>query len=248
MTTHRFAINIPNPSGHDEIVELALQPVAGGLQATHIPLPPGTLHVERAGISLDPCGTDGHSTLELKLKPLTSATVTVTVVTAPSAKGGTAALELVDRRGKRVAGGVTLACIDPPLKAGQPRKIPTDNPSPVALASKPYPVAPNANPSIRPANPTLMLGTTCDFVAPLTNPGRTPLDEVRAYLEHLGTSGAAFTAMTWNIGTLAPGAIFYASWRVRPIGWQTGAFAASIVVQSKGRDAVRLSAPFAVNP
>jgi hypothetical protein len=247
MATHRFAINVPNPAARAATVELALQPVTGGLSGTGVTLPQGNLDVERAWISLDPCGAEGHRTLELYLQPRSSATVTVTIVTTANPKGGTAAFELVDRRSKRIAGGVTLACVDPPLKQGPPRTIPTDNPCPVVLASNPYPVGVNANPGVRPARPSIALGAACDLVAPLTNPNRVPLADVRAYLEHLGTSGAGFTPTSWNIGTLAPGEIFYATWRAWP-GQEVGTFECSIVVASQGREATRLHAPVTIGP
>jgi hypothetical protein len=248
MTTHRFAINVPNPRDHAEIVELALEPVPGGLEGTALPLHDGSLHVERAGISLDPCGSEGPRTLQLRLNPFASATVTVMIVTAPSAKGGTTAFNLIDRRGKRVVGGVTLACVDRPLPDGQPRTIPAANPCPVALAASPYPVGVNANPSIKPPRASMTLGTPCDLVAPLANPTKTPLEDVQAYLEHLGTSDAQFTPTTWNIGTLAPGDVFYATWRVQPNGRNTGTFESSIVVASRRKDAIRLHARISVTP
>jgi hypothetical protein len=248
MTTHRFAINVPNPRDHAETVELTLEPVPGGLEETALPLHDGSLHVERAGISLDPCDSEGARTLELKLNPFASAIVTVMVVTAPNAKGGTTAFNLVDRRGKRVVGGVTLACVDRPLSDGQPRTISSTNPCPIVLAASPYPVGVNANPSIKPPLASITLGTPCDLVAPLTNPTKTALEDVQAYLEHLGTSDAQFTPTTWNIGTLAPGDVFYATWRLQPNGGNTGTFQSSIVVASKGKDAIRLRAPISVTP
>jgi hypothetical protein len=55
-------------------------------------------------------------------------------------------------------------------------------------------------------------------VAPLTNPTAAPLHGVRAYLEHLGGSVAGFTPTSWNIGTLAPGQVFYATWPLQAGG------------------------------
>jgi hypothetical protein len=248
MTTHRFAINVPNPRDHAETVALTLEPVPGVLEGTALPLHDGSLHVERAGISLDPCGSEGARTLELKLNPFASATVTVMIVTAPNAKGGTTAFNLVDRRGKRVVGGVTLACVDRPLPDGQPRTISSANPCPIVLAASPYPVRVNADPSIKPPLTSITLGTPCELVAPLTNPTKTPLEDVQAYLEHLGRSDAQFRPTTWNIGTLVPGDVFYATWRVQPNGSNTGTFESSIVVGSKGKVAIRLHAPISVAP
>jgi hypothetical protein len=246
MATHRFSINVPNPTDRAEVASLTLEPVAGALPSLGLGLPESALKVERAGISIDPCGAGGRRTLQVKLNPFSSATVTAVVITKPDRKGGTAAFQLVDRRGPRVAGGVTLACVSPPPRDAIANIIAAANPCPVILARPPYAIAPGADPSQRPPRPAITSGVACDLVAALTNKTRAALPNVQAYLEHLGGSDAAFTPTIWNIGTLAPKQVFYATWALRPMGSKTGAFTASMVVSSDGTDPTRLRVPISI--
>ncbi len=246
MAIHRFAISVPNPTERAEAVELELAAVTTPLHGTGLALPEGRLHVEHAGISLDPCDAAGHRTLQVTLQPFSSVTVTALVTTTP-APTGAATFQLVDRRRKRVVGGVTLVCTDPPLVALPPQAISIVHPCPVTFAANPYAVAANADPSKPPPQPDVTLGIACDFVAPLINRTKASLHNVQAYLEHLGGSDAAFTPIVWNIGTLAPEEqIFYATWPVRPAGVKTGVFKASVVVSSDRTDPTRLQAPLSI--
>jgi len=245
MATHRFSIDVPNPTARAEVASLTLEPIAGALPSLGLGLPEGTLEVESAGISIDPCGV-GRRTLQVKLDPFSSATVTAVMITKSNRKGGTAAFQLVDRRGQRVAGGVTLACVSPPLRDVTAKTIAAANPCPVVLALPPYAIAPESNPSERPPRPAITSGVACDLVAALTNKTKAALPDVQAYLEHLGGSDLAFTPTIWNIGTLAPKQIFYATWAVRSTGSKTGAFTASIVVSSDGTDPTRLQVPISI--
>ncbi len=247
MAIHRFAISVPNPTQRADVVELELAPVTTPLHGTGLALPEGRLHVEHAGISLDPCDAAGHRTLQVTLEPFSSVTVTAVVTTTPDPKGGAATFHLVDRRRKRVVGGVTFVCTDPPLLAAPAQSISVLHPCPVTLAATPYAVAPNADPSKPPPQTAVTLGIACDFVAPLINRTKAALHEVQAYLEHLGGSDAAFTPIIWNIGTLVPEEqIFYATWPLRPIGEKTGVFKASVVVSSRRTDPTRLQAPVSI--
>ena len=245
MATHRFSINVPNPTARAEVASLTLEPVAGALPSPGLGLPESTLKVESAGISIDPCGA-GRRALQVKLNPFSSATVPAVVITKPGRKGGTAAFQLVDRRGRRVAGGVTLACVSPPPRDATAKTIAAANPCPVALAWPPYAITPGSDPSQRPPRPAITSGVACDLVAALTNKTRAALPNVQAYLEHLGGSDATFTPTIWNIGMLAPKQTFYATWAVRCTGVKAGAFTASMVVSSDGTDPTRLRVPISI--
>jgi hypothetical protein len=246
MATHRFTISVPNPTARAEAVELKLEPVTSALHGTGLALPEGKLHVEHAGISLDPCGADGRRTLQVKLDPFSSVAVTAVVTTTPNREGGAATFQLVDQRRERIVGGVTLVCVDPPPPDAPAQIISAPNPCPVTLAAGSYAVAPNADPSKPSRQTAVRLGIACDFVAPLTNKTKAALDGVQAYLEHLGGSDAEFTPTIWNIGTLTPGQVFYATWPLRPTGGKTGAFKASVVVSSDRTDPTRLQAPIRI--
>src|SRR5262245_51661599 len=137
MATHRFSINVPNPTARAEVASLTLEPVDGALPSPGLGLPESTLKVERAGISFDPCGAGGRRTLQVKLNPFSSATVTAVIITKPNRKGGTASFQLVDRRSQRVVGGVTLACVLPPPRDPTAQTIAAANPCPVILARQP---------------------------------------------------------------------------------------------------------------
>jgi hypothetical protein len=248
MTTHRFAVNVPNPEPSSVTVELGFQQAgAADLQALLLQVPKAELEIERAGISLDPCDA-GERGLKRRLRAHSSIDVYATVVTqspANPAKGGTAALQLTDRRNGKVVGGVLLACIDPPMQDGPGQDVPTRTPCPVTLSRAPYAVEPDTDPSSS-APQTIPSGATVDLVARLTNTKRPRLTDVTAYLEHLGGSDAQFTPAVWNIGTLRQDDVFYATWRVTATGISSGSFEISIVVQSKGTDPTRLKAPIRI--
>jgi len=88
---------------------------------------------------------------------------------------------------------------------------------------------------------TLALENEFTLVGAITNPTSRPLAGVTTYLEHLGLSGATFIPQTWNVGTLRPQDIFYATWAIMTAGAQPGAFESAVVVQSKGSVAKRLN-------
>jgi hypothetical protein len=241
MATHRFMVNIPNPGPGTATVDLALEPARpADVRRLGLEVPRGKLKVTHAGISRDPCKA-GKPKLRLRLRAHESVDVYVNAeTTAPgSAAGGTAVFNLVDRRGGRVAGGVMLACVDPALADPAGQAVPTPKPCPVDLAGNPYWVEPGEDPG-KSAGSTLPANKELDLVVPLTNPRRGAIDDVTAYLEHLGGSDAPFLPAAWNIGTLRRGDVFYATWRVTTSGTLTGAFDLSVVVQSDGTDPTRL--------
>jgi hypothetical protein len=51
-------------------------------------------------------------------------------------------------------------------------------------------------------------------------------------------------AWMWNVGTLAPGDIFYATWSIRVNAWQSAYLDASVVAVSENTDPVRLAGAF----
>jgi hypothetical protein len=242
MATHRFTINIPNPGSRSARVDLALEPARpADVRRLGLELPRGKLRLTHAGISRDPCA-HGEPELRLSLRAYESVDVHVNVETAParSPAGGVAVVNLVDRRGGRIAGGVMLACVDPAPADPAGQAVPTPRPCPVDLADNPYWVEPEEDPS-KPAGRVLPPNEELDLVVPLTNPRARPLPGVTAYLEHLGGSDAPFLPAAWNIGTLPRGDVFFATWRVRTSGVLTGGFDLSVVVQSDGTDPTRLT-------
>jgi hypothetical protein len=245
MTVHRFTVNIPNPETRRVPVRLRLQRLAPrAVAALGLELPQVALEVASAAISLDPCATEGKAELDLRVAGNSSQDVYVVIATAaPDPKrGGAAAFHLIDERDGKVAGGVTLACVERvgPYPDGQ--HITPPNPCPIALAADPYPLAPHGNPAKPTPAKTIPAGVVVQLVVPITNPRRRTVSAVQVYLEHLGSSDATFAPATWNVGDLAPDAVFYATWVVSTGGGSLGSFSASVVVASKGTDPVRLNA------
>ena len=246
MSTHRFTVNVPNPTGATVVALLSLEPAPRIGLDPPLDLPRGALKLQRAGLSLDPCALDDTGKIRVTLKPYASVDVYATIVTADPrpGTGGSAAFNLVDRRGGRTAGGVMLVCVDRPGPEAAATLVSTPRPCPVALFRNPYAVPLNGHPEKQIAT-TLPFTGTFTLVVPVTNPRPRPLQDVTAYLEHTGASGAAFVPAVWNIGTLNPGQVFYATWTVSS-GGVTGAFSASVVVESQRADPTRLTAPFRV--
>jgi hypothetical protein len=204
------------------------------------------LKVTNTRITLDPCAERGKRELTIKLEPFTSVDVHVLVTTAPSRRPGIAAFHLVDRRSGNDVGGVLLVCADPPFVEPASQVVSTASPCPAVLATDLYAMQSGEDPSKSSVAKPMVAGETMELVAPIVNPTGTPLREAQVYLEHLGGSNAEFTPGTWNLGTLAPNSVFYATWRVRMSPWQVGTFSASIVVMSQGTDPVRLNGRIAV--
>lgn len=241
MTTHRFVVNVPNPTRSGASVELSLE--RGDLAALGQPgldVPATELEVAEASISLEPCD-EGGGKLSVRLKPFTSIDVYVTVRTADPPDpniGGAAAVHLVDRRFGKIAGGVMLVCLDRPHAETPGQLVTTRGTCPAELADLSF--------SDHETDPTKLRSRTIPandqrtLVAAITNPTSRSLTDVTIYLEHLGLSGAVFTPQAWNAGTLRPSDTFYATWIVGSHDALPGSFDASIVVNSEQRLPVRL--------
>jgi hypothetical protein len=140
--------------------------------------------------------------LKLKLQPFSTVEVYVVVNTAPSRKSGIAAFHLVDRRKRKVVGGVFLVCTNPPFTEPGGQVVSTPNPCPAVLAADLYSIVPGSDPSKASGTAFMQVGSTMELVGQITNPIATPLKYAQVYLEHLGVSNAEFTPGTWNMGTL----------------------------------------------
>lgn len=242
MTIHRFAVTVPNPSAQNVSVQLRLEAAKHtdfswlrheGLKTS--------LKVINSGIVLDPCAKEGKTDLKLKLEPFASVDVYIVINTTPSRKPGIAAFHLVDRRKGKVAGGVFLVCANPPFTEPPSQIVSTPNPCPAALATDLYTILPGNDPSKTSGANFILAGDTMEIVAQITNPTAQPLKHAQVYLEHLGGSNAEFTPGTWNMGVLARGDVFYATWSIRTTAWQVGSFNVCLVVVSEGMDPVRLN-------
>jgi hypothetical protein len=246
MTVHRFTVNLPNPDSQRASVELRLEPVRpkelSWLRHEGLKTP---LKVASIIMTTDPCAERGEPKLALDLDPFRSVDVHVVVTTAPTGQPGVTAFHLIDRRGGKDAGGVLLVCADPPFAEPKGQVVSTPNPCPIVLAKDLYAIQPGDDPARSVPQP-IVAGRSIELVAHITNPTRGALKETRAYLEHLGGSGAEFAPGTWNAGTLLPGGAFFVTWLVRARPGVVGAFKASVVVESLKKDPVRLSGMIAI--
>ena len=244
MKTHRFTINVPNPTDASAVVNLSLEPDSVVGLKPPLDVPRAAIKVTKAFLSLEPCAQEGPSKLKLTLKPYASVDVHVTAVTSDPADrraGGAAAIQVVDRRGGRIVGGAMFVCVDGRAGMSPGRFLATKKPCPVTLAQNPYGVPLDGHP-LKAIIKMLPLAQTFTLVAPITNPRATTLQEVTVYLEHLGRTGATFVPGRWNVGALDPGQIFYATWTVTS-GSMPGNFEASVVVESRNADPTRLMVP-----
>lgn len=246
MSTHRFTVNVPNPTDATVVALLSLESATLAGLDPPLDVPRGALKRVSASLALDPCAREGKARLRVTLEPYASVDVYATIVTADSRPGvgGAAAFNLVDRRGGRTVGGVMLVCVDRPGAEAAGTLVKTPKPCPVTLSQNPYAVPLDGHPA-KQITQTVPFTGSFTLVVPVTNPRQRTLDEVTAYLEHTGASGAAFVPAVWNIGTLNPGQIFYATWTVFS-GGVTGAFSASVVVESQRADPTRLIVPLRV--
>jgi hypothetical protein len=241
MTTHRFVVNVPNPTRSGASVELSLE--RGDLASLGQPgldVPEAELEIAAASISLEPCD-EGRGKLGVRLKPFTSIDVYVTATTADPPDpniGGAAVLHLVDRRFGKIAGGVMLVCLDGPHAETPGQLVTTRGTCPAELADL-YFSDHETDPTKRRSR-TIPANDERTLVAAITNPTSRSLTDMTIYLEHLGSSGAVFTPQAWNAGSLQPSDTFYATWTVGSHGALPGSFEASIVVDSKNRLPVRL--------
>lgn len=243
MAQHRFKVNVPNPTAHSVVAQLRLEP---GKTADLPELPRdyrrGTLKVERAGLSVDPCAESGKRELKLRLEAHASIDVYLIVDTAAAKKPGAAGLHVIDSRGGKDVGGVFVVCVEPPLVEPVGAVVPTHRPCPASLADL-FPVAPGSKPdktrmiAVRP-------GDGIELVALIA--ADRALKGVQVYLEHLGTCNAAFLPATWSVGSVQKGDVFAATWALQTSAWQTGTFRASVVVVADGFDPTRLNGDFTI--
>lgn len=249
MTTHRFTVNVPNPTARSASVQLSLEPASlKDFDLSGHDFPEADLEVIDTGLTLDPCVEEGKPSLEVKLQPFASIDIHVVVNTAPPKKPGVVGFHLVDRRRGKNVGGVLLVCMDPPFVEPVSQMVSTPNPCPATLATDLYAISPGDDPSkpsnVRPIRP----GATLELVAQITNPTRNSLNDTQVYLEHLGASNMEFAPGTWNVGVLGKGDVFYATWLIRATTWLTGSFEMGIVVVSEGMDPVRLKGKVSIIP
>ena len=249
MATHRFEVNVPNPSDQNVSAKLRLEPAKrADLSWLHHKGLKTDIKVISTYIALDPCAQEGQPDLKLELEPFASIDVYVIVNIAPSKTPSVAAFHLVDRREGKDVGGVLLVCTDPPFAEPASQLVTTRNPCPAVLATGLYAIQPGDDPSKSVPVEPILAGDTVEIVAQITNPTTNPVKNTQAYLEHLGVSNAEFTPGTWNMGTLAKGDIFYATWPIRTTAWQAGSFNACLVVTSQGMDPVRLNGTIKLAP
>jgi hypothetical protein len=261
VAIHRFAINVPNGTDRPALASLRLEPVSvADLADFALDVPSTELKIRSACLSLDDCPPrrpfwlrfvefvsfrrfghrwdDGCKRLEIELEPQSAVDVHVAIKSA--GREGVVAINLVDRREGRVAGGVTLLVIEGhPESAGQ--HIEAKNPCPVVLADEPNWLPPGSEPDDDPTGGPIPMGYEVDLVAWITNPTQEVLAETTAYLEHLGSSQATFVPTTWNVGDFEPGARFPLVWRIQTDGSTSGSAAISIVAASIGTDPIRLA-------
>ena len=242
MTTkiHRFAVNVPNPTPKKVGVLLRLERATGIDLNAYGAASSRALKVSHAGIARGPCADRGEERIKLTLDPRTSVDVYVVIESETGGKPGAATYNLVDNRGGVDVGGVMVACIDPPLVDAPGQPVKPRRPSPVVLANALYAVLPGEDPA-KPASAADLAGLSeFDLVAPVTPASKQALTDVRIYLEHLGASDAGFAPGTWNAGTMQPGDVFYATWRLTLSSLNSGAFRASVVAAAAKFDPVRL--------
>lgn len=239
MTTHRFAVHVPNPGAKSQKAALTLEAVrASDLKNLRLGLTGKPLKIVRAFIAREACSEEGSPELGVSLDAFASVDVHVTIETAGGTPGF-AAFNLVDRRSDGQEGGVMLVCTNQPAPPPGGAMVPTPNPCPVTVAEI-YPVAPDGDVSKPSQRRTIAWGKSADLVVALINPTRRALSGVTAYLEHLGLSDASFAPKLWQIGEMAPGVTFFASWRVNAGGRFQGHTSGSVVAQSDGCDPTRL--------
>jgi len=245
VAKHRYKVNIVNPTERNVAVQLRFEPG----KSTDLPELPreyrkGTLKIEKAELTLDPCAESGRPRLQLKLAGRASIDVYAIVETATAKRPGAAGLHVIDSRGGKDAGGVFILCVDPPLPEPAGAIVPTRRPCPALLADL-YAVALGAEPDKANAIP-VHPGDAVTLVALIA--AKQKLSDTQVYLEHLGTGNAEFAPGSWNIGSLRKGDAFAATWAVQAGAWQTGTFRTSIVVLAEGYDATRLNGDLTIGP
>jgi len=180
--------------------------------------------------------------MTLRLRPMS----TVDVVVALDVTGalGAAGVRLVDRRGGRIVGGVTVLAFEG-IAEQRPSTIPAEKPCPMSI--EPLVWLPHRVPADRRSEGgPLPVDLDVDLVAWVSNPTDRVLSDATAYLEHLGGAPADFRAGRWNLGEFGPGMRFPLRWCVTASSAAAGQWAASIVVAATGFDPTRVRLPVAM--
>jgi hypothetical protein len=245
MKTHRFVVNVPNPTKQSAAVDLRLATVAKPkLSAIVGKRPKGSMDVVSAGLNLNPCSEEGERRLSLKLRPFSSRDVHVVIRTNGP---GIAAFHVIDRRNNRDAGGVMLLCADPAMSEPAGVTVAVARPCPAEIAPGVRVIEAGGDPTKPAPGLDVQAGHAVELVVPITNPSRVPLKNVQIYLEHLGASTMSYVPVVWNAGVLNRHDVFYATWTLN-MGWrESGVISATVVVSSQRTNPVRLMAPFSIN-
>ena len=245
MATHQFSVHVPNPTDKAASVILSLRPAKmATVKSLRLATHESPLKVTNAFLATEPCSERGKPELKVKLKPHSSMNVYVVIQTAGTAKPGSVFYDLIDQRGTKQVGGVLLICQEPSIPEAAGQLINTRNPCPIKLQSPIYFINAGDDPTKPLPLNKITLNADVQIVAPVINPTSKPVKEVMAYLEHLGISGVEFEPGSWNIGTMQPKDVFYATWTVK-ITTHSALLQASIVVTSQQKDPVRLNSTIA---
>lgn len=249
-TLHRFAVQVPNPTDAKTVALLRLERSKSTtlLKNYGKEMPTRALKVGRAGIALDCCAEGGETEIKVALDARSSAEVHVVIEAETGGAAGMAVFNLVDQRDGVDVGGVTLVCFDPPPADLPGSVVAPANPCPLVLAKPAYAVLPEADPAKPATAVDLASAREIDLVVPVTPSGKSITTDTRIYLEHLGASGAGFAPGTWNAGTLRPGDVFLATWRVTLDAPGLPTLRASVVASSAKTDPVRLDVVLADDP
>lgn len=241
MPRHVFEVNVPNPTARPVRCELRLKRATLKDLAGVMPGCKETLDIVAAGLSADPCAKEGKGRMTLTLDAHESRDVTVIIETNASPGPALAGVHLVDRRDGRDVGGVLLVVTDPAVMVGSGLLVPARRPCPAVLSRDVHAIPQGDDPGDPKAAVPIRVGQPLELVAAVTNPTNTDLEEVTVYLEHLGASGVDFGPGTWNVGRLAAGATFFATWQIMAGPGPARRHPASIVVASKGTEPTRLT-------
>ena len=263
MARRQFTVNVPSLGNASGEATLQLEPVTESeLTASGLDLPVERLEIRSARLSSKASSTTlagclgvvwdavvailswlfrrpiarRRPTLKIQLDPRSAADVRISIDVGGTK--GAAAMHLVDRRGGKVVGGVTLLVVEGAMQSPS-GTIPAPNPCPMTFVDDPFWIPLGAAPDSPRYPGPIPSGFDVDLLAWIKNGTEEPLADATAYLEHLG-GAAEFQPSTWNLGEFEPGATFPLRWRLHPRAGTSGTWDASIVVAAKGFDPTRL--------